>query len=181
VSIPTGRRTSLVDDTVRKEKRVTEDVAHGWAPVYPHIHYREPAEAIAWLTRVFAFRERVRMARPDGTIITSKLEAPGGGLVMVAGSSREFTEWIRERVPNFREQPERPWPNLSHTTTVMVSDVDQHYERANSAGATILMCPTDQPWGLRSYSAIDLEGHQWEFSQMLRLVEPEAWGATRIE
>jgi uncharacterized glyoxalase superfamily protein PhnB len=121
------------------------------------------------------------MARPDGTIIISKLEPPGGGLVMVAGNSREFTEWIRERVPDFREQPEWRWPNLTHTTAVMVSDVDQHYERANSAGATILMPPTDQPWGLRSYSAIDLEGHQWEFSQMLRLVEPETWGAIRIE
>jgi uncharacterized glyoxalase superfamily protein PhnB len=43
------------------------------------------------------------------------------------------------------------------------------------------MMPKDQPWGLRSYAAIDLEGHQWEFSQLLRIVEPEAWGATRIE
>lgn len=160
---------------------MTEDVVHGWAAVYPHIHYQVPGEAITWLTRVFGFRERVRMTRPDGTIITSKLEAPGGGLVMVAGSSPEFTEWVRERVPDFRGQQEQPWPNLSHTTTVMVSDVDAHYERAKEAGATILMSPTDHPWGLRSYSAIDLEGHQWEFSQTLRIVEPEAWGATRIE
>jgi hypothetical protein len=43
---------------------------------------------------------------------------------MVAGASREFTEWIRERVPGFREQQEPPWPHVSHTTTVMVSDVN---------------------------------------------------------
>ena len=160
---------------------MTEDLVRGWAPVYPHIHYREPAEAIAWLTRVFGFRERVRMTGPDGTFITSKLETPGGGLVMVAGSSPEFQQWVRERVPSFREQQERPWPDLSHATTVLVSDVDAHYEQAKTAGATIVMTPTDQPWGLRSYAAIDLEGHQWEFSQTLRIVEPEAWGAIRID
>ena len=157
------------------------DVVRGWAPVYPHIRYHEPAEAIVWLTRVFGFRERVRMARPDGSIITSKLEAPCGGLVMVAGSSREFTEWIRERLPGFREQTEEPWPHLSQTTTVLVSDVDGHHERAEAEGATILTMPEDQPWGLRSYAALDLEGHQWEFSQLLKVVEPESWGASRIE
>ena len=166
---------------LREGGRVTDDVVHGWAPVYLHIRYEEPHEAIAWLTRAFGFRERVRMARSDGSIITSKLEAPGGGLVMVAGSSAEFTEWIRGRAPKFDEQTERPWPNLSHSTSVLVSDVDAHHERAKAEGATILMAPTDHPWGLRSYAAVDPEGHQWEFSQMLRVVEPESWGATRIE
>lgn len=158
-----------------------DDIVRGWAPVYPHIHYGDPADAIAWLTRVFGFRERVRMAGADGSIITSKLESPGGGLVMVAGRSPDFTEWIRERVPEFRAPDERAWPNVSHTTTVMVSDLDAHYERAKAGGATMLMAPADQPWGLRSYAAIDLEGHQWEFSQELEIMEPEAWGAIRVE
>jgi hypothetical protein len=49
-----------------------------------------------------------------------------------------------------------------------------------SQGATILMPPTDHAWGLRSYATIDVGG-QWEFAQLLRLVEPETWGATRLE
>jgi uncharacterized glyoxalase superfamily protein PhnB len=118
--------------------------------VYPHLRYEEPGKAIAWLSRVFGFRERVRMARPDGGIIVAKLESPGSGLVLVAGSSPDFDQWIRERVPDFREQQGRPWPHLSHTTTVLVSDVDAHHKRASDEGATILMMPTDQPWGLRS-------------------------------
>ncbi len=60
-------------------------------------------------------------------------------------------------------------------------DVDAHFERAESEGAIILMPPIDQPWGMRVYSAIDLEGHQWEFSQVLRLVDPAEWGASTIE
>ena len=160
---------------------MAEDVVVGWAPVYPHLRYADPLAAIAWLTRVFGFRERVRMARPDGSVITSKLEAPGGGLVMVAGMSPDFVDWMRARVPGFREQTDAPWPNLSHGVTVMVSDVDAHYELAQTRGATVLMPPADQPWGLRSYAALDLEGHQWEFSQTIQLVAPETWGATRID
>jgi uncharacterized glyoxalase superfamily protein PhnB len=156
------------------------DVVHQWATVYPHLRYDAPIDAIAWLTRVFGFRERVRMARPDGTVIVSKLETPGGGLVMVAGTPPGFTAWVRERVADFRQPPERPWPNLSHTTTVTVSDVDDHYAHARAGGATLLSAPTDQPWGLRTYVALDPEGHQWEFAQLLDIVEPEAWGAIRV-
>lgn len=163
-----------------REVVMAQDLVHGWAPVYPHLKYADPAAAIAWLARAFGFRERVRMAQGDGTIITSKLETPGGGLVMVAGSSDEFKEWIRARVPNFREPKEPGWPNLTHTTTVMVSEVDAHHARAQAAGAHILMPPKDHPWGLRTYAALDLEGHRWEFAQELGTVEPEDWGATRM-
>ena len=158
---------------------MTAAIVEGWAPVYPHLRYEAPEEAIAWLSRVFGFQERVRLSRPDGAVIVAKLETPGGGLVMVAGSSREFNQWIQERVPSFREQREQPWPNLSHSITVLVSNVDAHYEQAKAGGATMLMPPADQPWGLRSYAAIDVEGHQWEFSQVVYIVQPEAWGATR--
>src|SRR5690348_10284019 len=124
---------------------MAEDFVREWAPVYPHLKYEDPATAIAWLARAFGFKERVRMADADGSIITSKLESPGGGLVMVAGSSDDFKDWIRERVANFREAKEIGWPNLTHTTTVMVSDVDAHHARAKAAGAHILMPPTDHP------------------------------------
>ena len=159
---------------------VSGDLIHGWAPVYPHLRYERPGEAIEWLCRVFGLRERVRMARPDGSIITSKLETPGGGLVMVAGNAAEFREWMRHHAPKMRE-PDRPgWPHLTHSVTVMVPDVDAHHRAARAAGATILMPPADHPWGLRSYAALDPEGHQWEFSQALGSVEPEAWGGTRL-
>jgi hypothetical protein len=93
---------------------MVDDIVRGWAPVDPHLRYHEPGEAIAWLSRVFGFRARVRRARPDRGIIVAKLESPGGGLVMVAESSPDFEQWIRERVPDFREQQGRPWPDVSH-------------------------------------------------------------------
>ncbi len=160
---------------------MSDDVVRGWATVYPHLRYRDPITAIDWLCRAFGFRERVRMSMPDGEFITSKLEGPDGGLVMIAGITPGLEDWLRERLDEYRVQAEQSWPDLSHVTTVQVKDVDAHYARAQSAGAAILMPPADQPWGLRAYSAVDLEGHQWEFSQVLDLVEPEAWGATRLE
>ncbi len=160
---------------------MTGDLTREWAPVYPHLRYRDPLAAIDWLTRVFGFRERVRMERPDGGIIVSKLEGPDGGLVMVAGHPPELNDWMRERLPNFHPQREQAWPDLSHVITVVVRDVGAHFQRSQTEGATILMPPADQPWGTRVYSAIDPEGHQWEFSQILRPVDPAEWGARVIE
>ena len=42
-----------------------------------------------------------------------------------------------------------------------VANVDAHYERTRSAGATILGPPTDQDYGQREYGLRDPEGHDW--------------------
>ncbi len=97
---------------------MSTDLSREWATVYPHLRYRDPVAAIDWLRRVFGFRERVRMARPDGSIIVAKLEGPDGGLVMIAGLSPELNDWVRERLPIFGHSSEQPWPDLSHVTTV---------------------------------------------------------------
>jgi uncharacterized glyoxalase superfamily protein PhnB len=157
------------------------DVVHDWAPVYPHLGYAEPVEAIEWLTRAFGFRERVRMSAPDGSFITAKMETPGGGLIMVTGYSAEPGQWLRDRVPNTRVIAERPWPQRGHNITVMVEDVDAHHDRAATEGATIVNPPNETPWGLRVYSTIDPEGHMWEFVSVVNTMEPEAWGAVRID
>ena len=48
----------------------------------------------------------------------------------------------------------------------------------SEAGATIVFPPEDKPWGLRQYRADDPAGNRWEFSQWIRDVVPEDWGAT---
>ncbi len=61
---------------------------------------------------------------------------------------------------------------------VHVDDADRHHERAIKAGARILQPPTDFPYGERQYSAEDLGGHLWTFSQSIADVDPVSWGAT---
>ena len=60
---------------------------------------------------------------------------------------------------------------------VRVEDVDAHCERAASLGAVIADPPTDHGYGERQYSVVDPGGHRWMFSQTLRDVAPEEWGA----
>ncbi len=63
---------------------------------------------------------------------------------------------------------------------VRVTDATAHCERARQRGARILMELTDFEYGERQYSAEDLAGHQWTFSETLRDVAPEEWGGTPV-
>jgi uncharacterized glyoxalase superfamily protein PhnB len=148
-------------------------------PVLPQLRYDDPNAAVAWLCRVFGFREVSRMAGTDGTIHVADLRTSGDGAVLVSGRSPAVRSHLRAVLPDdFREGAETAWPNLSYSITVMVPDVDAHYDRARREGARLISEPTDQPWGLRDYEAVDLEGRQWNFSQHLHDAEPQEWGAT---
>jgi uncharacterized glyoxalase superfamily protein PhnB len=51
------------------------------------------------------------------------------------------------------------------TVVAKVDDLDfGRVERAKRQGAAVLSAPKDQPWGVRSYAALDPDGHQWEFA-----------------
>ena len=152
-------------------------------PVLPQLRYEYPSEAIAWLCRVFGFTEQVRLSGPDGEVYISEIVSPGGGMVMIAGpfDEREKTR-LRNALVDYRDiaVAEQPWPNLSYSITAIVPDVDAHYEAARAEGAQILVPPQDQPWGLRDYEVLDLDGRLWNFSQHLNDVEPEDWGAKQV-
>jgi uncharacterized glyoxalase superfamily protein PhnB len=64
---------------------------------------------------------------------------------------------------------------------VRVENADSHHERAASHGARILRPPTDYPYGERQYTAEDLGGHRWTFSQSIADVDPASWGGTLID
>jgi uncharacterized glyoxalase superfamily protein PhnB len=142
------------------------------AGIYAHINYERPAGAVEWLCRVFGLRESIRMDRGEGDLM-SMLAGPCGGIIVVSGLTDDFKEWVRQRTPGYRDPDPRPWPYLSHAISVRVPDVDEHYERARIELVTVLSAPKDQPWGVRSYAVLDIEGHQWEFVQPLAgLVRP---------
>ena len=61
---------------------------------------------------------------------------------------------------------------------MQVEDVHAHCELARSAGARIVMEPTDFEFGERQYTAEDPAAHQWTFSETLSDVAPEEWGGT---
>ena len=63
---------------------------------------------------------------------------------------------------------------------VRVADAAAHCDRARAHGACILMEPTDFEYGERQYTAEDLAGHHWTFSQTLRDTAPEEWGGATV-
>jgi len=57
-----------------------------------------------------------------------------------------------------------------------VPDAGAHYERARLGGAQTSGPPSDHPYGERQYSAVDIGGHFWTFSQTITDVDPADWG-----
>ena len=65
----------------------------------------------------------------------------------------------------------------SQTLCVRVADVDGHCARAREFGATILDPPASHTFGERQYSATDLAGYRWTFTESVADVSPEDWAA----
>lgn len=51
---------------------------------------------------------------------------------------------------------------VTHLVVINVEDVDEHHARAASGGATVLVPPSDRPWG-RDYEIRDAEGYIFSF------------------
>ncbi len=131
------------------------------ATVIPVLIYPDVREAVAWLEGAFGFTERVRIGEDHRSQLSF-----GDGAVIVGD------------VRNERRAP-RPG-EVTHSVVVRVEDVDAHCERARTYGARIVMEPIDFEYGERQYTAEDLAGHQWTFSQTLDDVAPEAWGGILV-
>lgn len=128
------------------------------ATVIPVLIYPDVREAVAWLSAAFGFVERLQI----GESHRSQMNVGTEGAVIL-GDVRY------DRVP--------PRPGEStHSVLVRVEDARSHCERARAHGAEILMEPTDFEYGERQYTAADLAGHHWTFSETLEDVDPASWG-----
>jgi uncharacterized glyoxalase superfamily protein PhnB len=129
--------------------------------VIPVLIYPEVREAVAWLGAAFGFVERVRI----GENHRAQLKFGDGAVI----------------VGDVRHDRRAPRPGeVTHSVMVRVESVRAHCERAREHGARILMEPTDFEYGERQYTAEDLAGHQWTFSETLVDVAPETWGGTSV-
>jgi len=121
--------------------------------VIPVLGYMDVGEAVDWLCETFGFTERWRAGNHRAQV------AVGDGAVVV-------TERGDDEAPS----------SADHSVMVRVDDVNAHHDRARESGARILHPPTDYPYGERQYTAEDLGGHHWSFSQSIADVAPEEWG-----
>jgi uncharacterized glyoxalase superfamily protein PhnB len=125
----------------------------------PSLVYRDNRAALKWLQQAFGFEPSEVLTDSKDNIVHAEM-THGGGVVMVGN---EFTSWAKS--------PASVGDSNTQRIHVRVDkDIDGHCERARAAGAKILMEPTDQFYGDRSYIAIDLEGHRWTFFQQIKQV-----------
>lgn len=138
--------------------------------VIPVLIYPDVREAVDWLCSSFGFVERLRIGTHR-----SQLTLAGGSVVLTerraeADASRSATGLVA-----------LPAEALGCSVMVRVSDVESHYERARRVAARIISPPTDYPYGERQYTAEDLAGYRWTFSQTLADVDPTDWGGTLFD
>ncbi|HTU68337.1 MAG TPA: hypothetical protein VMF52_20510 [Steroidobacteraceae bacterium] len=63
---------------------------------------------------------------------------------------------------------------------IRVAEADSLARRAAAAGATLLSEPQTFPYGERQFSAADLAGHVWTFSQSVADIDPGTWGGELV-
>ena len=122
--------------------------------VLPHLVYQNLGEAVTWLSATFGFTEHYRYGDP----ISGAQIYLGNAVIMLKGA-----------------RTGGPGPAC---LTVFVEDVNAHYARTKAAGAKIFEEIQETCYGERQYGVEDLEGHRWLFSQHVRDLSPDEWGAT---
>ena len=127
--------------------------------VLPHIIYKNLPAAMEWLSKAFGFREHYRYGEPSGAQMHL-----GNAYIMV-----------RSARPG--DATANPGAEQTASLTVFVDDVDAHFRHAKAAGAKIVEELHEVMYGEQQYGVEDLEGHRWLFSQHVRDVSPEEWGA----
>ncbi len=135
--------------------------------VLPHILYRDVAQATAWLTRAFGFREHYHHG-DDADPISGAQMRLGDAWMML---KRAPAGWS---VPmDLGYGPQR--------LPLFVDDVEDHFQRAKLEGAAIVEDLHETSYGELQYGVLDLDGHHWLFSRHAHDRRPEEWGATVVE
>jgi uncharacterized glyoxalase superfamily protein PhnB len=129
--------------------------------VIPVLYYPDVRAAVAWLSAAFGLRERVQI----GESHRSQMMIGDGAVIL--GDIR-----YDRRPPRAGE--------VTHGVMVRVEDARAHCERARANGAAIIDELRDFEYGERQYTAADLAGHQWTFTETLADIEPESWGGTTV-
>ena len=132
------------------------------AEFYPSFVYSDLKEAMAWLEKAFGFRTLMAVPNEDGSYAHVEM-AYDSLIIMPTGARKEF-EWSSPR-------------DVGATTAalyVYVPDdkLKAHYERAQAAGADIVLPMETKDYGGSGYSARDLDGHHWSFGSYKPSLEP---------
>jgi uncharacterized glyoxalase superfamily protein PhnB len=125
------------------------------ATVIPVLAYPNVIQAAKWLCDAFGFTVRL-------TVGSHRVQLNVGDGAVI----------LREKRPEEENAP----LGMGHSVTVRIENADAHCTCAREHGARITQAPVTYPYGERQYTAVDIAGHLWTFSQSAKDVHPSVWG-----
>jgi PhnB protein len=129
--------------------------------VYPYLRVHSTAEAIDFYSRAFGATELFRLTEPSGRIGHAEIKI-GPTTLMLA-----------DEYPEHGICGPRTLGGTTFSIHLHVSDVDNVFAQAVSAGATIVRPLKDQFYGERSGTVRDPFGHEWLLGSHIETVAPE--------
>ncbi|WP_199432587.1 VOC family protein [Qaidamihabitans albus] len=136
----------------------------------PYLYYTDATEAVEWLTRVFGFKEKLRIVDAAGDVFQATVLA-GDAEIQLTAVGADY--WEAKGVDG----------PVGQLNVVYVDDVDTHFEQVCAAvGDTVEVSrPQDQPYGARLFTVQDIGGNSWTFWQQTSDVVdlPAGWQEIR--
>jgi PhnB protein len=142
----TGKVTKVLDD---------------FHTITPHLTVRGVADAIAFYRRAFGAAELYRNLAPDGK---SVMHAE-----LMLGDSRFF---LHDEFPDHGEVTPLGGQATGVVLHLYVDDVDEMFQSAVLAGATVIMPVQDCFWGDRYGILVDPFGHRWSIATRIEDLSP---------
>ena len=127
--------------TGEAQARAVHYLRPGLTSITPYIIVQGAVQLIEFLKAAFEGTERLRMPRPDGSIMHAEVAVGSGAIELSDGSEA--------------------YPAAPGAIHLYVDDADAVYARAVQAGATSIYPVTDQPWGDRQGAVKDQFGNHW--------------------
>ena len=119
----------------------------GFGSLTPYMVVKGAAEVLEFARQVFGAEEKLRVPRPDGSIMHAEFRI-GDSMIEIGEASEQFP----------------PLPAAIH---LKVEDADAVYAKALAAGAISLHPPTDHEYGERGASVKDAAGNHWYLASPL--------------
>jgi PhnB protein len=139
----------------------TKYIPDGFHAVTPYLTVKDARRAIDFYKKAFGARERVTMPTPDGKIGHAELQI-ADSIIMLG-----------EECPEHGSVSPQTLEGSPVGLALYVEDVDNAFNRAVSAGASVKEAVTDKFWGDRAGALADPFGHKWMLLTHVEDVPPQ--------
>jgi PhnB protein len=136
-------------------------IPDGYPGVQPYLVMKNCAAAIEFYKKIFGATERMRTARPDGSVGHAELEF------------RSFCVMMADENPAIHAYGPEHYGGSPASLHIYVQDCDVVYKSALAAGAKTDREPADQFYGDRTAGIVDPFGYKWYIATHIKDVSME--------